>query len=47
MVTHDPLLGAHAGGIIHLKDGKILKAEEVKERRKAEAELALLDEEEP
>jgi putative ABC transport system ATP-binding protein len=46
MVTHDPLLGAHAGGIIHLKDGKILKEEEVKERRKAEAELALLDEEE-
>ncbi len=47
MVTHDALLGAHAASIIHLKDGKILKEEEVKERRRAEAELALLDEEEP
>ena len=47
MVTHDPQLGAHAARIIHLKDGKILKEEEVKERRRAEAELALLDEEEP
>lgn len=45
MVTHDPLLGAHASRIIHLKDGKILKQEEVKEQRRAEAELALLDEE--
>jgi putative ABC transport system ATP-binding protein len=45
MVTHDPQLGAHAARIIHLKDGKILKEEEVKERRQAEAELALLDEE--
>jgi ABC-type lipoprotein export system ATPase subunit len=47
MVTHDPQLGAHAARIIHLKDGKVLKEEEVKERRRAEAELALLDEEEP
>jgi putative ABC transport system ATP-binding protein len=46
MVTHDPQLGAHAARIIHLKDGKILKAEEVKERRRAEDELALLEKEE-
>jgi putative ABC transport system ATP-binding protein len=45
MVTHDPQLGAHAARIIHLKDGKVLKEEEVKERRCAAAELALLDEE--
>jgi putative ABC transport system ATP-binding protein len=45
MVTHDPQLGAHAARIIHLKDGKMLKEEEVKERRQAETELALLDEE--
>jgi putative ABC transport system ATP-binding protein len=47
MVTHDPQLGAHAARIIHLKDGKVLKEEEVKERRRAAAELALLDEEAP
>jgi putative ABC transport system ATP-binding protein len=47
MVTHDLLLGSHAARIVHLKDGKILKEEEVKERRRAEAELALLDAEEP
>ena len=46
MVTHDPQLGAHAACIIHLKDGKVLKEEEVKERRRAAVELALLDEEE-
>jgi putative ABC transport system ATP-binding protein len=46
MVTHDPQLGAHAARIIQLKDGKILREEEVTERRRAEAELALLDEEE-
>jgi ABC-type lipoprotein export system ATPase subunit len=40
-VTHDAQLGAHAARIIHLKDGKILQEEEVKERRRAEAELAL------
>jgi putative ABC transport system ATP-binding protein len=45
MVTHDPQLGAHAARIIHLKDGKILKEEEVKERRCAEVELALLEKE--
>lgn len=45
MVTHDPQLGAHAARIIHLKDGKLVKEEEVKERRQAETELALLDEE--
>ena len=43
MVTHDPQLGAHAARIIHLKDGKILKEEEVKERRCAEVELAVLE----
>jgi putative ABC transport system ATP-binding protein len=45
MVTHDPQLGAHAARIIHLKDGKILKEEEVKERRCAEVELAVLEKE--
>jgi putative ABC transport system ATP-binding protein len=47
MVTHDPQLGAHAERIIHLKDGKILREEEVKERRRAEEELAMLDVEMP
>jgi putative ABC transport system ATP-binding protein len=46
MVTHDPQLGAHAARIIHLKDGKILREEEVKDRRRAEAELALRGQEE-
>jgi putative ABC transport system ATP-binding protein len=46
MVTHDPQLGAHAERIIHLKDGKVLREEEVKDRRRAEEELALFDEEE-
>jgi putative ABC transport system ATP-binding protein len=46
MVTHDPQLGAHAARIIHLKDGKIVQEEEVKERRRAEVELALRDKEE-
>jgi putative ABC transport system ATP-binding protein len=46
MVTHDPQLGAHAARIIHLKDGKILQEEEVKERRRAEVELALREKEE-
>jgi putative ABC transport system ATP-binding protein len=43
MVTHDPQLGAHAERIIHLKDGRVLKEEEVKERRRAAEELAMLD----
>lgn len=47
MVTHDPQLGAHADRIIHLKDGKILREEAVKERRRAEEELAMLDVEIP
>jgi putative ABC transport system ATP-binding protein len=47
MVTHDPQLGAHADRIIHLKDGKILREEEVKERRRAEEELTMLDVEVP
>jgi putative ABC transport system ATP-binding protein len=47
MVTHDPQLGTHADRIIHLKDGKILREEEVKERRRAEEELAMLDVETP
>ena len=38
MVTHDPQLGTHAARIIHLKDGKILQEEAVKERRRAEVE---------
>jgi ABC-type lipoprotein export system ATPase subunit len=42
MVTHDPQLGSHADRIIHLKDGRVLKAEEVKDRRRAEEELAML-----
>ncbi len=42
MVTHDPQLAMHAQRIIHLKDGRVLKEEEVKERRKAEEELASL-----
>jgi putative ABC transport system ATP-binding protein len=47
MVTHDPQLGAHADRIIHLKDGRILREEEVKERRRAEEELAMLEMEAP
>jgi putative ABC transport system ATP-binding protein len=43
LVTHDPQLGSHADRIIHLKDGRVLKAEEVKERRRAEEELAMLE----
>ncbi|HXH09434.1 MAG TPA: ABC transporter ATP-binding protein [Alphaproteobacteria bacterium] len=43
MVTHDPQLGTHANRIIHLKDGRIVKEEEVKERRHAEEELAMLE----
>jgi putative ABC transport system ATP-binding protein len=46
MVTHDAQLGAHAARIIRLKDGTILQEEEVKERRRAEAELALGEREE-
>ncbi|MGH8067172.1 MAG: ABC transporter ATP-binding protein [Candidatus Entotheonellia bacterium] len=42
MVTHDPQLGSHADRIIHLKDGRVLKEEEVKDRRRAEEELAML-----
>ena len=45
MVTHDPHLAAHAERIIHLKDGSVLKEEDVKERSRAEEELALLAEE--
>ena len=47
MVTHDPQLGAHAERIIHLKDGRMLREEGVKERRSAEEEMAALDVEEP
>jgi len=47
MVTHDRQLAEHAERIIHLKDGRILKEEEVRERRKAEEELAKLSLEEP
>jgi putative ABC transport system ATP-binding protein len=47
MVTHDPQLGAHAERIIHLKDGRMLREERVKERRRAAAEMATLDVEEP
>jgi putative ABC transport system ATP-binding protein len=43
MVTHDPQLGSHADRIIHLKDGRVLKAEEVKDRRRAKEELAMLE----
>jgi putative ABC transport system ATP-binding protein len=43
MVTHDPQLGSHADRIIHLKDGRVLKTEEVKDRRRAEEELAMLE----
>jgi putative ABC transport system ATP-binding protein len=43
MVTHDSQLGAHADRVIHLKDGRVLKEEEVKDRRRAEEELAMLE----
>jgi putative ABC transport system ATP-binding protein len=43
MVTHDPQLGAHADRIIHLKDGRVRKEEEVKDRRRAEDEVAILE----
>jgi putative ABC transport system ATP-binding protein len=43
MVTHDPQLGAHADRVIHLKDGRVLKEEEVKDRRRAEEELTMLE----
>jgi putative ABC transport system ATP-binding protein len=45
MVTHAPELGAHADRIIHLRDGKVLREEDVKERRSAAEELAMLSEE--
>lgn len=47
MVTHDRQLAEHAERIIHLKDGKILKEEVVKERRRAGEELTKLSEEAP
>ncbi len=47
MVTHDRQLAEHAERIIHLKDGRILKEEVVRERRRAEEELAKLSLEEP
>jgi putative ABC transport system ATP-binding protein len=43
MVTHDPQLGSHADRIIHLKDGRVRKEEEVKDRRRAEEEMAILE----
>ena len=46
MVSHDPQLAAHAERIIHLKDGKIIRDEAVKDRRRAEDELAKLVQEE-
>jgi len=46
MVTHAPELGAHAERIIHLRDGRVLREEEVKDRKDAEDELAMLYEEE-
>jgi putative ABC transport system ATP-binding protein len=45
MVSHDPQLAAHAERIIQLKDGKIMRDEAVKDRRRAEDELAKLVEE--
>jgi putative ABC transport system ATP-binding protein len=45
MVSHDPQLAAHAERVIHLKDGKILRDEEVKDRRRAEDELMQFPEE--
>jgi putative ABC transport system ATP-binding protein len=47
MVTHDLQLGSHAEQIIHLKDGKVLRAEVVTDRRSAEAELASAAVDEP
>lgn len=43
MVTHDLQIGAHADRIIHLKDGRVLKEEDVQDRRRAEEELAVLE----
>ncbi|MFN3476816.1 MAG: ABC transporter ATP-binding protein, partial [Candidatus Methylomirabilales bacterium] len=45
MVTHDRNLAEHAERIVHLKDGRILREEEVKGRRMAAEELAGLLEE--
>jgi putative ABC transport system ATP-binding protein len=45
MVSHDPQLAAHAQRVIHLKDGKIIRDEQVQDRRRAEEELATLVEE--
>jgi putative ABC transport system ATP-binding protein len=43
MVTHDAQLGAHAERIIHLKDGRMLRQEDVKDRHSAVQELAMLE----
>jgi ABC-type lipoprotein export system ATPase subunit len=43
MVTHDPKLGAHAERIIHLKDGRIVRQEEVKAHHSAVEELAMVE----
>jgi putative ABC transport system ATP-binding protein len=40
MVTHDRYLAEHAERIIHLRDGVVLHAEDVRDRRSAAAELA-------
>jgi putative ABC transport system ATP-binding protein len=47
LVTHDPQLGAHAERIIHLKDGRIVRQEEVKDRHSAAEELAMVELEAP
>ena len=43
MVTHDPQIGSHADRIVHLKDGQVLKEENVQDRRRAAEELAVLE----
>jgi putative ABC transport system ATP-binding protein len=43
MVTHDPHIGSHADRIVHLKDGRVLKEEDVQDRRRAAEVLAVLE----
>ena len=40
MVTHDRQLAEHAERVIHLRDGVVLREEDVRERRSASIELA-------
>ncbi|MFQ5854367.1 MAG: hypothetical protein ACE5LU_01805 [Anaerolineae bacterium] len=41
LVTHEPAIAAHAGRIVHIRDGLIVSDEPVAEPRDAEAEVSL------